>query len=136
MSIDLFGHIRIEPTPDQIVHDLIDGGIRNREVISRILSRITVVDRGYETCCWEWNGPCSGKPGRGRNGRGHSYPRMNLDGQTVAVHRVMWTAVNGYLPSKKQLDHLCRNRICVRPDHVEKTTHLQNQKRKPKHGGS
>jgi hypothetical protein len=102
-------------------------------IVDKILARCQPADRGYDTECWEWQGPLSGAPGRGRaKGRGHSYARMNLDGQTVAVHRVMWTAVNGYLPSKKQLDHLCKNRRCVRPSHLEKTTHKQNQKRKGK----
>ena len=54
----------------------------------------------------------------------------NLDGHTVAVHRALWVTLNGYLPSKKQLDHLCKNRACVRPDHLEPVTHKTNQKRR------
>lgn len=78
-----------------------------------------------ETGCWEWTGGTSGSCGRG-----HSYPRMSLDGQTVAVHRVMFTNEFGYVPSKKQIDHLCKNRCCVNPDHLEMVTHRENQRRK------
>lgn len=104
---------------------------RRLDIIDKIMGRCLVVDRGYKTPCHEWQGPCSGEPGRGQaKGRGHSYPRMNLDGNTVAVHRANWVCHHGYLSSKKQLDHLCKNRRCVREDHLEKVTHKTNQKRK------
>lgn len=78
-----------------------------------------------------WTGPTSGASYQGqKKGRGHSYPRMSLDGQTVAVHLVVWTHYSGFIPGRKQLDHLCRNRGCVNPDHLELVTHLQNQKRR------
>lgn len=74
--------------------------------------------------CQIWTGPTSG------NGRGGGYPRMCLDGQTVAVHIVNWTNEHGYVPGKKQLDHLCRRRNCVNHMHLELVTHKQNQKRR------
>jgi hypothetical protein len=105
---------------------------RAADILWKIVNRCRVVDNGYEGGpCLEWQGPCSGAPGRGRaKGRGHSYPRMNLDGCTVAVHRAFWVNLNGYLPPKKQLDHLCRSRRCV--IHCEPVTHKENQRRKPK----
>lgn len=75
--------------------------------------------------CHIWQGPDSGKTGRGRG-----YPRMNLNGQTVAVHRVMYTHVHGYIPGKKQIDHTCKNRRCVNPNHLEMVTHKENQRRR------
>lgn len=39
---------------------------------------------------------------------------------------------NGYLPPKKHVDHLCRNRRCWNPEHLEAVTHKQNQKRRRK----
>lgn len=81
------------------------------------------------TGCWTWQGPTSGS-----NGRGAGYPRMNLNGTTVAVHLVMFTNEHGLIPHKKQIDHKCRNRLCVNPDpeHLEMVTHKQNQKRRDK----
>lgn len=77
--------------------------------------------------CWIWTGPTSGDKGRGKN-----YPRMSLGGQTVAVHIVMYTNEHGYVPSRKQIDHKCRNRLCVNPhpDHLELVTHKENQRRR------
>lgn len=85
------------------------------------------------TGCWVWQGADSGKPGRGRaKGRGHSYPRMNLDGGTVAVHRALFICLEGPIPPGKQLDHTCetgiRTRKCV--IHTEMMTHLKNQRRR------
>lgn len=82
--------------------------------------------------CRIWNGPTSG-PQKAKNAaRGHSYPRMSLDGQTVAVHRVVWVNEHGYLPSRAQLDHLCKRRQCVALRHLEKVTHKVNQRRRRK----
>lgn len=55
---------------------------------------------------------------------------MCLDGQTVAVHLVAWTNENGFIPGRKQLDHLCRRRRCVSDLHLELVTHKENQKRR------
>lgn len=91
-------------------------------VLGRIMARVEVPED--ETGCWSWTGPLSG------NGRGRGYPRMCLDGQTVAVHRVMYTLYHGYVPGKKQIDHVCRNRRCVNPAHLEMVTHRENQRRR------
>ena len=105
---------------------------RPGQLLRRIIERCELVDNGYSGGpCLEWTGPCSGKPGRGRaKGRGHSYGRMNVDGHTAAVHRVFWVCLHGYLPARRHLDHLCKNRRCV--IHCEPVTHLQNQRRKTK----
>ena len=97
---------------------------RRQSIREKVLSRVTITPGPMETDCWVWNGPHSGM------GRGGDYPRMCLDGATVAVHRVMWTNENGYIPPRKQIDHKCRVRMCVNPDHLEMTTHKQNMKRR------
>lgn len=103
---------------------------RRGDIVRKILENSVWVDRGSPWGpCLEWQAGDSGKPGRGQaKGRGHSYARMTLDGCTCAVHRVIWTTLNGYLPVKKQLDHLCKNRKCV--IHCEKVTHKENQRRR------
>lgn len=87
------------------------------------------------TGCHLWTGPDSGKPkpGESKEARGHSYGRMNLDGHTVAVHIVNWTNEHGFIPGKKELDHVCRNRRCVNPDndkHVQMVTRKENARRR------
>ncbi len=53
---------------------------------------------------------------------------MSLDGQTVAVHIVAYTNRFGFVPGKKQIDHMCNNRMCVNSDHLQMVTHKKNQK--------
>lgn len=97
---------------------------RRDRIRAKIYACVEIVDKGYKTECHLWTGPDSG------DGRGGGYPRMKLDGQTVAVHIVSWTNEHGFVPGKKQLDHLCRVRRCIRDDHMELVTHKQNQKRR------
>lgn len=105
--------------------------LSRRDIIrAKIAARVQIVDLGYvderglPSPCHLWTGPDSG------NGRGGGYPRMALDGQTVAVHLVAWTNEHGFIPGKKQLDHRCRHRRCVNHEHLELVTHKQNQKRR------
>ena len=87
------------------------------------------VDVDKETGCWVWKNGDSG------NGRGGGYARMTLNGHTVAVHRVMYTHMYGYIPGKKQIDHTCRNRLCVNPQHLQMVTAKENCKRRDKANG-
>ena len=97
---------------------------RRSEIESKVYANVCVIDLGYKTACHIWQGSNSG------TGRGGGYPRMCLNGQTVAVHRVMYVNQNGYVPGKKQIDHKCRNRMCVNPEHLEMVTHKENQRRR------
>lgn len=102
---------------------------RRERIRAKIMARVEIVDAPDDLApelgpCRLWTGPTSG------NGRGGDYGRMNLDGQTVAVHIVSWTNENGFVPGRKQLDHLCRRRRCVNDQHLELVTHKQNQKRR------
>lgn len=94
---------------------------RRQQIFDRIMRKVKI---DKDTGCWNWTGGTSGE------GRGGGYGRMSLDGQTVATHIVMFTNFYGYVPSKKQIDHKCRNRLCCNPDHLEMVTHKQNQKRR------
>ena len=101
---------------------------RRTKIIEKVMKRVKYANspEGINGYCYIWTGPHSG------NGRGGDYPRMCLDGQTVAVHRVVWTNYYGYIPGKKQIDHICRNRLCVNHHHLEMVTHKKNMKRRDK----
>lgn len=66
--------------------------------------------------CWEWQGV------RTTGG----YGRFDIDGRTVAAHRYAYESRVGPIPPRLVIDHLCRNPPCVRPDHLEPVTTIQN----------
>jgi hypothetical protein len=104
---------------------------RRMDIEKKIMDNVLVQFLGHTidgipSPCHIWQGSDSG------NGRGGGYPRMSLDGQTVAVHIVSYVNKNGYVPGKKQIDHVCNNRMCVNEDHLEMVTHKENQRRRDK----
>lgn len=71
------------------------------------------------TPCWE----CTCRANR------NGYRRV-WDGKREPVaHRYAWEYVNGHIPIGLILDHLCRFRACIRPDHMEPVTHAENTRR-------
>lgn len=71
--------------------------------------------------CWEWTAYTYkgyGKYGRGGRGAG-----------VASAHRWIYEYINGPLDTGQDVDHLCRNRKCVRPDHLEPCTRQQNLQR-------
>lgn len=66
--------------------------------------------------CWLWTG------GTGRNGYGDVY----FDGRMQKAHRIVYRIFKGPIPEGLVLDHLCRIRRCVNPDHLEPVTHREN----------
>jgi hypothetical protein len=77
------------------------------------------VDKSPESGCWEWTGL------RYRSG----YGRFKHDRKDSQAHRISWWIANGPVPVGLELDHLCRNRLCVNPAHLEPVTHRENMRR-------
>lgn len=67
--------------------------------------------------CWIWLGPYWG------GGYGSFVYRK---GHGIQAHRAVWQFYNGPIPEKKTLDHLCRNRWCVNPQHCEPVSQREN----------
>ena len=61
---------------------------------------------------------------KGKTDKG--YGTIRKDGRTQVVHRVAYEAQNGPVPKGLILDHLCRNRACLNPAHLEPVTHRVN----------
>ena len=58
----------------------------------------------------------------------NGYGRKRLYGETLA-HRVAWVGANGPIPKGMEIDHLCNNRGCINPQHLDVVTHAENMKR-------
>lgn len=55
------------------------------------------------------------------------YGVMRRGGKRQAAHRFSWELANGPIPAGMQIDHMCHNRLCVRPEHLRLATNKQNQ---------
>ena len=69
-----------------------------------------------ESGCWLW----------GKSLTELGYGRIAVNGKAMKAHRVSFQALIGEIPEGKELDHLCRVRSCVNPDHLEPVTHREN----------
>jgi hypothetical protein len=82
------------------------------------------VDRsGGPDACWPWLAGISTNTG---------YGNIWWDGTTQSAHRVAYELATGTIPAGLTIDHLCSNRACVNPAHLEPATQQVNNNR----GGS
>lgn len=70
--------------------------------------------------CWEWQGSRLG------TGYGAFYHSQGAD---KLAHRWAWRFFGNTIPEGKQIDHLCRNRACVNPCHLEVVDPGENVRR-------
>lgn len=66
--------------------------------------------------CWNWIGEIK------NTGYGSFYEK----GKSYAAHRLVYEALVKKIPFGKVIDHLCRNRRCVNPDHLEVVSSTEN----------
>jgi hypothetical protein len=81
--------------------------------LDSIFSRVV-----YDGGCWLWLGAlCDG------------YGMVSIGGKDRKPHRLVYEALVGPVPDGHVLDHLCRNRACCNPMHIEVVTNAENIKR-------
>jgi len=81
---------------------------------ARIEDKFTIGD-----ACWDWT---AAKTAGG-------YGELTVDSQMTYAHRFVYELQVGPIPDGLEIDHLCRNKGCVRPDHLEPVTHQENGRR-------
>ena len=56
----------------------------------------------------------------------NGYSRIRINNKNVQAHRWAWELVNGQIPEDFVIDHICRNRKCVLPEHLRMITQQEN----------
>jgi hypothetical protein len=96
---------------------LIQGeGGRMTAVVADIRERFSLkVEPEPMTGCFLWTGA-----------RYQGYGRFGFGGKNAMAHRVAYEFDRGPIPAGQEIDHLCRNRACVNPLHLEVVEHRVN----------
>ncbi len=84
--------------------------------MSRLPDRIVDKIQPQPDGCWLWTGELT------RNGYGRERIEPRAGSRRVVAHRLVYELLVGPIPEGLQLDHLCRNRACVNPEHMEPVT--------------
>jgi hypothetical protein len=74
------------------------------------------VRKGPGAACWPWAASLTE----------HGYGRFYYRGRVMMAHRFSWLLAHGPVADGLMLDHLCRNRRCVNPAHLEVVTNREN----------
>lgn len=80
----------------------------------RFLARVEFTEE-----CWNWTGNLDRK----------GYGVMAIGKIPTKAHRIAYTVITDAIPCGLVIDHLCRNRRCVNPDHLEPVTQEENKRR-------
>ena len=84
-----------------------------------IRERLTAWSHDDEFGCRIWDG----------HTYSNGYGRMRVDGVVRLVHRLSYEDAVGPIPDGLEIDHLCMNRLCILPAHLEPVTREVNLKR-------
>ena len=87
-------------------------------VTERLLAKVVLDDK---TGCWNWQGTITPA--------GTGYGNLQVAGRAQRAHRIAYEIFVGPIPEGLQLDHLCRNKRCVNPGHLEPVTAAENKRR-------
>lgn len=88
---------------------------RSIPLIDRMADKYEVTDTG----CFQWTAASN------------RYGRIKINGRMALAHRAMWELLVGPIPDGLHIDHLCKNTLCVNPDHLEPVTPRENLMRSP-----
>lgn len=77
-----------------------------------LLNRIVISEA---EACWEWTGSTN-----------QNYGIFEIKGKEIRIHRFIYELMVGPIPKELTIDHLCRNRRCVNPVHLEVVTRKEN----------
>ncbi len=91
------------------------GGALARRFTAKYVVEFDRVHPTLHSPCWNWFAA-----------RSDGYGTYCVAGVMVKAHRHAYEALRGPVPAGLELDHLCRNRACVNPDHLEPVSKREN----------
>jgi len=101
---------------NEIMPNLADWDAVERFLPRRVVEKIRLTVGPLPDRCWEWAGA------RDKDG----YGRIRIGCQNRKASRFVYETLCGPIPETLELDHLCRNRSCVNPSHLEPVPHEVN----------
>lgn len=72
---------------------------------------------GHETACWQWQGHCDVD----------GYAEVKWRGKKYRAARIAYAAYKGPIIAGTDIDHLCNNRTCINPAHLEQVDPIENR---------
>src|SRR5688500_1836821 len=90
----------------------------NAEMLQQCRDRLRWI--ADDSGCWIW------QFAKARHGYGIKNVRLNGRRTTQQAHRWVYEQLVGPVPRSLDLDHLCRVKACVNPDHLEPVPHAEN----------
>lgn len=86
--------------------------------VTRFFTHVNKTDK-----CWVWTGS--------RRGKNQEYGKFWMKGTGgVSPHRFSYELFKGTIKPGMQIDHICENKLCVNPEHLEQVTNRENQIRR------
>jgi len=88
---------------------------------NKFWDKVKISDTNFyeDTPCLEWTASLTTE----------EYGRFWLNGKLNPAHRIVYEDAEGVIPDGLELDHLCRNRKCCNPNHLDPVTHQENSRR-------
>lgn len=111
---------------EHINRNRLDNRRSNLRIVSRAWRGRKVGDKEWLKSKMKPSGDCLLYSGYVNN---TGYCKIKFQGRMQYAHRVSYIIFNGDIPENMQIDHLCRSRSCINPEHLEIVTAQENIKR-------